>query len=399
MSLLNAAERFASIDRSTVVLEPDRCLRTQDQYSACAACQDVCPAEAIQFGKPPVLDTETCQLCLACLPACPTGAIQADDGVAPLLNCATRLETTTIELVCEKHTSPETGTADSGAVRIRGCLAGLGSGTYLMLAALGIEKVIVRTDACASCEWRGLKAKVIRQISQARQLLGVWGREDHIVCAFEVENPVERPLWEASNPPLSRRDLFRMAAQQGQVAMARAMENKATHSEKLAGRDRRRLLGALEHLPGMRSAQPMSLKNFGFANLSISETCTACGACAHACPTQALRYEQAEDDSSFTLTFSVRDCIGCDVCEHVCAPGAITIDHAPLFEQVFGTAEAVTVRTDQLVRCARCHTLTARRDGTDLCAVCEYRRANPFGSMLPPGMKIPERLAKKKRVP
>lgn len=396
MSFLDAAERFTSIDRSMVVLEIDRCLHHQDQFSACVACQDLCPVGAIEFGKAPVLRAESCQSCLTCLPACPTGAFQADDAVALLLNCVTRVETKSIELVCEKHICPEMGLADSGAVRVRGCLAGLGSGAYLMLAALGLEKVIVRTDACSSCEWKSLHGQVVRQVSQARQLLGMWGREESLVCVFEVENPVERLLWDAANPPLSRRDLFRMVAQQGQIAMARAMENKATGSGKVAGRNRRRLLGALEHLPEIHLAQSMSLKGFEFANLSISGECTACGACAHACPTQALRFEQTDDETSFTLTFSARNCVGCAVCEHVCAPGAVSLDYAPLFEQIFGAGEAVLAHSGKLARCSRCRALVAEREGTGLCTLCEQRQKNPFGSILPPGMKVPERLVNRK---
>jgi ferredoxin len=396
VSLLDAAERFASIDRSTVVLETNRCLHSQDQYSTCAVCMDVCPVDAIQYGKPPVLRTEACLSCMACLPACPVGAFQADDAVAALLNCVPRMESTVIELVCDKHSHAEMGTAHSGAIRVKGCLAGLGRGAYLMLAALGVEKIIVRTDACVACEWSSLRGRVVGQVSQARQLLGMWGKAESLLCVAEVENSVERPLWAADNPPLSRRDLFRMMARQGQVAMARAMENGNTSHEKKAGRDQQRLLGAVEHLPEARAALAMSLKNFGFANLTVSEKCTACGACAHACPTRALRFERAQDDSSFTIKFYARDCIGCDVCEHVCAPAAISIDHAPLFDQVFGAMEPLTVQTGKLARCSNCRSFMAEREGTHLCALCEYRREHPFGSMLPPGMKVPERMANKK---
>ena len=49
MSLLDAAERFASLDRSQVLLEPKRCLHAQDQFSECAACFEVCPAGAVEI--------------------------------------------------------------------------------------------------------------------------------------------------------------------------------------------------------------------------------------------------------------------------------------------------------------------------------------------------------------
>lgn len=242
MSLLSAAERLAAMDRSAVKFSVERCLHTQDRYSSCTACFDICPAEAIQPGKPPALLSDTCRNCLVCLAMCPMGAYQADDGISALLTCVTRTDTKIIELVCEKHSNAEMGKEDGIAIRIKGCLAGLGSGTYLMLAALGVEQIIVRLDECENCEWAGLREQVEKQAVQARQLLSMWGKAKNVVCWSEKPMVLQRPLWEAANPPLSRRDLFRMAAQQGKIAMARAMENKNINAQKGMGNNRRRML-------------------------------------------------------------------------------------------------------------------------------------------------------------
>ncbi len=384
MSLFSAAERLSAIDRSEVVLEINRCLHTHDRHSTCLACQDVCPADAIQPGKPPTLQTELCQSCLACLPACPVGAFRVDDAVAGLLNCATRMEASVIEVVCEKQTRATIGVADGTAILVKGCLAGLGRGAYLMLVALGAEKIIVRTDACSTCEWAGLRKLVEWQVSQARQLLGMWGKTDSLVCVSAIEQPTERPLWEAANPPLSRRDLFRMLAWQGKRAMARAMEKGVAESTRELGSDRLRMLFGVSHLLEDPPQANLSLNGFSFATLTISEACTACGACSKACPTGALQFEKENEETTFSILFSAQHCVGCNICEHVCLPNAITLDHAPTFEQVFGSQEPAIVESGQLERCERCNTLIAARVGLKLCALCEYRRAHPFGSMLPP---------------
>lgn len=391
MSLLSAAERLAAMDRSAVKFSVERCLHTQDRYSSCTACFDICPAEAIQPGKPPALLSDTCRNCLVCLAMCPMGAYQADDGISALLTCVTRTDTKIIELVCEKHSNAEMGKEDGIAIRIKGCLAGLGSGTYLMLAALGVEQIIVRLDDCANCEWAGLREQVEKQAAQAQQLLSMWGKTKNVVCWSEKPMVLQRPLWEAANPPLSRRDLFRMAAQQGKIAMARAMENKNINAQKGMGNNRRRMLGAIEHLAAPSNVNPMPLQDLGFANISISDLCTACGACANACPTQALSFKTTDDNSNYELSFLARNCIGCETCIHVCAPAAISIDHNPNFEQVFGNSLPDLIKTGKLVRCSRCHTLMAEQPGTDLCPLCEYRKNQPFGSKLPPGVKIPGR--------
>lgn len=385
MSLLDAAERFASIDRSQVVLDTKRCLHSQDQYSECEACFNICPVDAITVGKPPTLNSELCQSCVACIPACSVGAYRADDDVADLLNCATHIEDQTVELLCGLHPHPETGTdLESIGIKIRGCLAGLGTGAYLTLSTLGLTRIISRTDACLTCKWHSLSPEIHNQTERANRFLSAWDKVDTVTCRDEIASPVERVLWNAKNPPLSRRDLFRMMARQGQVAMARAMENGITSSKRQPGRDRMRLLSAVEHSPAAQAAASSnSFKGFNFTTLTISEDCNACGTCGRACPTEALKFEKNETEMTFSISFLPQKCIGCDLCDHVCLPNAIALNHAPTFEQVFGAKEPVMVESGTLVRCVNCKTLMAKHEGVKLCQLCEYRRKHPFGSMMP----------------
>lgn len=380
MSLLNAAERFASIDHSQILLDAKRCLHTQDQHSDCAACFDICPVQAIAIGKPPALDAEKCESCFACLPACPVGAFHADDDVKDLFNCAAHIEDQPVELLCGLHPRPETGvTSESIGIQIHGCLAGLGTGALLALSALGVQRLTLRADSCSNCKWHSLHLKIHLQTKRAARFLSAWG--NGITCFDEIESPVERPLWNAKNPPLSRRDLFRMMSRQGQVALARAMENGVTTSKRQPGRDRMRLLSAVSHLS--EPTAEVRLHEYRFAMLSIAESCTACGACGRACPTEALHFEKNDEAMTYSLTFLPQNCIGCDLCEHVCLPDAITLNHEPTFEQVFSVKEAQVVESGSLVRCERCKSLMAARDGVKLCPLCEYRRVHPFGSMMP----------------
>ncbi len=386
MSILDAAERFASLDRSQVVLDAKRCLHAQDQFSECAACFEICPVQAITAGKPPALSLEACQSCLACIPVCPVGAYQADDDVSSLLNCAAHVEGKSIELLCGLHPHPEKGLAADGiGIQLRGCLAGLGSAAYLSLSALGMEQVILRMDACTECRWAGLQSQIEHQARTAADFLGAWGRRDQLVSIENVKKPVERPFWNAKNPPLSRRDLFRMLGRQGQMAMARAMENEPQAAEKLPGRERRRMLNAIAHLPSPDTYPGLHLE--GFAMVKVSEACTACGACDKGCPASALHFEKNEEARTFSLSFSPQTCIDCGLCEGFCVPAAITVESAPSFEQVFGSGEPVLLQSGNLVRCEHCRTWMAERPGRKYCDLCEFRRAHPFGSVMPPGFK------------
>ncbi|MFZ5857935.1 MAG: 4Fe-4S binding protein [Chloroflexota bacterium] len=389
MSLFDAAERFAAMDHSQVILDAERCLHSQYQNSDCEACYSICPVVAITPGKPPSLKVETCESCLACLPACPVNAYHADDAVASLLNCVTRLDTKAVELLCEMHSRPETGIADSTGLRVRGCLAGLGNGTYLLLASLGVKKIISRTDACKACSWSRLSKQIERQVFLSSQFLAAWGEISSISCTPSDGVMVERPLWESTNPPLSRRDLFRMMARQGQIALARATEEGHNGKDKKVGRDRLRTTNAVRNLTGENAVPSTVCENFEFASLKVSEACTACGACANVCPTGALQFEITNTNRNFSLTFSATDCIGCDICESVCAPAAIAIDHQPTLKDVFGSVTPEVVQEGDLVRCTQCNILMAARTGVKLCPLCAYRRKNPFGSKIPPGMKLP----------
>jgi ferredoxin len=298
------------------------------------------------------------------------------------LNCLTHVEDKSVELLCGLHPNPETGTDENIGIRIQGCLAGLGTGAYLAVSALGMERIIVRTDACATCKWHSLSPNIHEQIERANHFLSAWNKMDSIVFMDEIESPVERMVWDAKNPPLSRRDLFRMMARQGQVAMARAMENGLAALERQPGRDRLRLLSAVAHLEKEPSVK-IDLHKFNFAALTISEACTACGVCARTCPADALHFEKDPEGTAFSISFSPKNCIGCDLCAHVCQPEAICIDHEPAFEKIFGVNGPVVLQSGQLVRCEHCHTSMAAREGVRLCPLCEYRRKHPFGSMLP----------------
>ena len=164
--------------------------------------------------------------------------------------------------------------------------------------------------------------------------------------------------------------------------MARTMGNGTAASRRQPGRDRMRMLSAVSHLPDPQE-RALASDGFNFATLTISELCTACGTCAKACPTEALKFEKDDKEMTFSITFSAQRCIGCDICDHVCIPDAITLDHSPTFDEVFGRKEPVISASGSMVRCERCRTLMAKREGVRFCPLCEYRRTHAFGSMMP----------------
>ena len=384
MSLLSAAEHLAAIDRSAVVLNTEHCLYTQITGSDCQACYTICPVEAIQPGTPPSLDAEKCQTCLACLTVCPTGAFSADDAVPSLLTCASRIEDHAIEVMCGKHAASEEGVAPIG-VQVRGCLAGLGTGSYMALAAIGIERIYLRMDACEDCPWAPLKSHIQEQSQMANQLYQAIDEVELVTCVHQVTESQERPLWSAANPPLSRRDLFRLAARQGKVALARAMLEQPAGKRK-AGRDRLRANEAISHI--RQENEPIhdvTLTQSNYATLTVSDKCSACQACVRACPTQCLHFEKEEN--YFRLKIRPQDCIACGNCTRVCLPQAIEVNQAPLFSQVYGQDNLTVLSEGNLIQCSHCKSWYAEQTGSDLCPLCDFRRQNPFGSVMPSSLR------------
>lgn len=398
MFLFDIADRFTSLDHSNVTFDSKCCLRSLYRFSDCEACFNICPSSAITPGKVPTLDSAKCQTCLACLPICPAGAYSADDSVSSLISAVTNLEGSAFELLCDRNPKAPLGlSAESTGIRVRGCLAGLGTGTYLALVASGHEHIMVRMDACSGCEWKTLPSQVEKQVARAKQLLEAWGKAESINVVSELNSHAERPVWDATNPPVSRRDLFRNLTHQGQATIARIIQDEKTLSDHRPGRDRLRLLGAITHFPSPLSTDVTGIGEMGFATLLASENCVACGTCARACPTRALQFVKTENDTAFTLSLSVKNCIGCDICAHVCTSKTLKVDHSPSFAQVFG-ADTLVLREGGLVKCEQCGTLIASRPGVRFCQFCEFRQAHPLGSMQGPGLNSVTQPAAEKKI-
>lgn len=402
MSLLSIAKRLASIDRSDVTFLPERCLHTQNKGAVCTACFEICPANAITAGAPPELDPQKCQGCLACLPACPTGAYSADDAVQATLTSAAAVESTQLELICSLHPHAQQGLSErSAGLVVRGCLAGLGAGTLMALAISEFDQIVCRCDTCSGCPWGALHPLIRAQVAEAQQLLAAWGKSGVPRVCDALENQVDRPVWKAGAPPVSRRAVFHIAARQARVAAARAMVNGEVVQSRRPGRDRMRKINAAFLLDDP-VAQAVLPPQAGFVQIYAGDTCTACGACARLCPTEAIRLVIGEDEKHYNLVFYPQYCIDCGFCLRTCAPNALTAGGLPQFKHVFRTQKPVSIQSGSLMRCECCHALVAAQpgaamNGARLCPMCRFRQANPFGAKLPPGFKPPQTARKDTR--
>jgi NAD-dependent dihydropyrimidine dehydrogenase PreA subunit len=229
-----------------------------------------------------------------------------------------------------------------------------------------------------------LLRQIENQIAQAQAWLSTWGRPETVKLVREADQDwAARPVYKASMPPISRRDLLRGLKRRNPVKdpLSVAEGNQPF-------RERLRLLLALQQWPiptGINETDRILPEVAGFSLLTVDDRCSACGTCTRACPVGAL--ELKTGDGHFRLNFAPKACVGCDICAHLCPEQAIAVNHTPRIGEVFGEDEILQLHTGRFSKCERCHSPFVPADpASKLCSLCEFRRQNPFGARTPPAL-------------
>ena len=314
------------------------------------------------------------------------GAAQAAADLGPLLRWLGQQPVPVhLELLCPEHPEPSRGTRRTAVIQFEVCLADLPASCYLELIAGGATSVTVRLDGCA--EPRAARLP----IATANHLLAACGRVERVRARDTTpERAHRRTVHGVRSLPVPRRSLLLLGGAPGRPGHARAPERPPT--------ERARVLDALRSLCAGGSPDD-HLADVTAPSTELSVTgCTGCEVCVRACPTGALRLHQLADATDpATTILSLRqmpaDCLDCGRCIDLCPQGAIAAvgqhSWADLLSWVPRVLVSRNVRT-----CTRCGagfadakdpTSSRMPDaavGSELCPVCTYRRANPFGSMV-----------------
>ena len=384
-------ENFSIIDTKRATYRRSVCLHTINKLAECDACYEICPVDAITGGKPPKFSEEDCVGCRACLTVCPTGAYEGKTDVLNVIGAVdkaiTKHHIQRADLICDKHPHPQTGPADSQlGLRVEGCLAQLGSATYLSLAELGLEKVYARVDACQECPWGKLQPTISQQVENAALLLNGVEETTEFQAVEDTEEFVERPGWNAASPPLSRAELLKpktFFTQTENVKKLSPDEVKVGTSR--LSKERRRRIAALDGL-SVKAEVPADeiTTDPHYLNLTVTDDCSACQTCGKSCPTGAIRFLHSDADMIFNLKFSPLACVNCQICIKLCPDQAI-VESPPTLDQVVAEEHTVLLKVGPLKRCKRCNALMTDPEGGDICTACYMRLQNPFSSQLPPG--------------
>ena len=103
------------------------------------------------------------------------------------------------------------------------------------------------------------------------------------------------------------------------------------------------------------------------AQVGIRPGCTACEACARACPTGALQIR--ESATAWQLGFEFTRCVGCGVCVEVCQPHVLHFKDE--MEALAKAPEPVTLHALGKQRCTRCDRFFISPAPAEICPICE----------------------------
>lgn len=347
-----------------IQVQAEKCLRFRG--ASCDRCIAGCPTQALSFKGTIILSQDQCRHCGLCLHQCPSQVFTSHDEWNALVAITDSFSNKqSVELKCASHPEPNMGMPDCAhTVQTATCLAALGPSLFLALQARGVEKIVLRLDACRTCPV-GLHEAKAQIISNATS-----SSITHIIDESPSDS-LERIVHTSRKSTMSRRRLF------GSLVGKVEVNPKEEYS---SATERTRFLHSLEQLmKGDRYDGTLSQTAL-FFQASIRNTCTACMACARSCSSGALR-ASLEKGKYFTLEFAPGLCYDCNLCISACRQDAII--RTPLSSlSSFEELNFSTLLQDEVKTCTRCKThFRTGETGSELCPACAFRRQNPFGAI------------------
>jgi NAD-dependent dihydropyrimidine dehydrogenase PreA subunit len=302
-----------------------------------------------------------------------------------------------LELVCAEHPGASLGDRRRVVVRLGTCADDLARHELLELLTLGATDVLVRLDGCgaaatASARLRPLVALLEASGADRLHVAEGAGAEAPGSGAPGAEGPAagapgagtpgvadrrprglrrRRAVLDAEHMPLSRRQVMGLAH-----PAPRQLPDEDVHPQVRLVAAARELLAPDAPALATLAAPAAALSARG---------CTACGVCVQACPTDALtlRHSAASGPAITTLLQDPAACDGCLRCVDLCPQDALAAAGSVSWQEVLGGG-LTPLQTLATAPCERCGTRFPTPSGERLCPVCAYRRANPFGSFVPP---------------
>jgi len=360
-------------------LRAARCVRRRDSSNPCRACLLACPQQALWFDVRGGwrLHAAACDGCGACASACPSQALDAPGIDLAALRRAWR-EGEDVRLGCRQ--------GDGGQVLRLPCLAGLHPellATFLLRhPTTRVTLDVSQCDACApgACAEGALRGVIEAQVRQAvayARLLGVTP-DVRVSVDDHVDAPTARPI--------SRRDLFHLARERTTALVASSLAGGRDGDGSVALPHRERLLLAARERADLSDAPPRELPVAGafFVDWQVGDACDGCSQaggprCERACPNGAWRLGSSAGET--VLSHDAARCSGCGACALACPQEALEPRSAP----VTADAGRAAKRAFAVARCRVCRRRVSH-GGDGLCPNCRKRQG--VAASLPPRARV-----------
>lgn len=361
--------------------EEGACLPLRSRHGQCSACAQACPVQVLQVSLDGIALAPGCIGCGRCVAACPTQALMLPE-LARFDAFAIEVAATPalVRIECRKALATvgaTAGTAKPAELEVP-CLGSVTPGRLMALHAAGHEVQLVNRGWCAQCE---AGCGDIHPAQAAIETATLWlatvtGDATRLPRLVDEPLPLQAmpaaiPAAPALAESLSRRSFFRDAMQRPAGRQRGSPTPMGSHGRALYPAERRqpsperqRQLDALQRL-GAATGQPLP-EEF-FPALTADSRCCDQRLCVAVCPTAALSV--SVNDGGVALEFQSTRCIACGACARACPHDALSLHpHG-------GTPERqVLIRHTQqaCLSCASPYTPGERDAG--LCPTCEKSR-------------------------
>jgi ferredoxin len=314
------------------------CTHASFGQAGCSRCLDVCGADAIRSeGDYIAVNPHLCQGCAACTLACPTGALSfaASPRVA-LLEEVDRLlagaGTSSPTLVVHAPGEAPCPPAGAGWLGLAvSPVVAFGEELWLAALARGAGRVLLQVNAATPAETMAL---LEARVALAGAMLSACGHDTDAVGIVRAGESAAVP---GSNNAIRHR----REAPAGETALP------THHKRALLTRSLARLEADEAFVPAeLPAGAPLGA-------IEVDRTrCTLCSACAHICPTAAIRYADDAEAGLAQLAFAEELCVQCGACANGCPEQAIELK--PRIVPLGTRGYWRIVSEDPLARCIDC---------------------------------------------
>ncbi len=319
------------------------CASGKSGFMGCTLCESACRHDAItRSGDIIIFDEISCTGCGACASACPLSLFRMEEDIYSkmdsLLGTLHPVPEKTahkiLMFICE-HNRHLFDTKISKKIKYQAVfplfvpdLTGISETHILRAFDLGADGVIL--SGCNECT--GKFSKVTSGL--ARQIISEFNLGDRISIIKNNKN---------AKTLISSIESFSEHITPSPLRMFEPAELRNTSN-------RRKLIKLISSLAAKTGIVPHTvIENalLPFADITISSSCTVCGACTSMCTAGAL----GRDEGS--ITFRYGNCIACGLCEKACPEKALTMRRVLGMEKLIDEASS-TIYSSEVQVCASC---------------------------------------------